>query len=113
MTTTRKLWIGLLILAVLSPLGLLVPHWLHGGPAWGEADWDQVEKQPSLLHRVSGYWQAPLPNYSSSGAEHSGLAAQSLWYALSAFCGLALVVGLSLLLGRWLAKNERAADVDN
>lgn len=117
MTISRRLWIGLIVLAVLTPLGLLVPHCLGGGPAWGEWSSEEVGRAagyvPQQLHRLGGLWHAPLPDYSHPGAEHSGLLSQSLWYVVSAVVGLALVVGLSVLLGRWLAKNEQSAGVDN
>lgn len=116
MTTTRRLWIGLLILAILTPLGILVPQWLGASSAWGEWSSQEVGRAagyvPRQLQRLGGLWHAPLPGYSSPGAGQSP-AAHSLWYVVSAVVGLALVVGLSLLLGRWLAKNERAAEVDN
>lgn len=116
MTTTRKLWIGLLVLALLTPLGILLPHWFGCGAAWGE--WTTGELHallgyvPAKLQHLAGLWHAPLPRYSVSGAEHAGLAHRGLWYVLSAVVGLAAVAGLTLLLGRWLARNERPDAAD-
>ena len=36
MRTTSKLWLGVIILAFLSPLGLLLPEYFKAGDAWGE-----------------------------------------------------------------------------
>jgi cobalt/nickel transport protein len=115
MKITRKLWIGLLILALLTPLGILVPHWFGAGGAWGEWSPEELQQRtghvPGQLARQAGQWHAPLPDY---GSGHAGLPAQNLWYVISAILGLALVAGLAFLLGRWLARNERtAAEMDN
>ena len=36
MKTTTKLWIGLGVLAIASPLGLYLPDTFKAGEAWGE-----------------------------------------------------------------------------
>ena len=117
MKTTRKLWIGLLILAVLSPLGLLLPAWLGAGSAWGEWSSEEIKGLvgyvPVQMERLGDLWHAPLPDYSAPGAKQAGLGMQSLWYIVSALVGLGLVVGLSWLAGRWLARNEQSTGVDN
>ena len=111
MTATRKLWIGLLILALLTPLGILLPRWLGAGSAWGEWGADEVKGLvgyvPRQLERLGGLWHAPLPDYAGPGGEAASPLAQSLWYELSAIVGLGIVAGLSLLLGRLLARRER------
>jgi hypothetical protein len=35
MTNHRPLWIAVLALALVSPLGLYLPEWLQAGTAWG------------------------------------------------------------------------------
>lgn len=114
MKITRKLWIGLLILAVLSPLGLLLPAWFGAGSAWGEWSAEEIKglvgHVPVQMQRMSGLWHAPMPGYARPGASQT---AQSLWYIVSALVGIGLVVGLSFLLGRWLARNEQSTGVDN
>ena len=114
MKSTRKLWLGLLVLAVLSPLGLLLPTWLGAGSAWGEWTAEEVKGLvgyvPRQMGRLGNLWHAPLPDYAGSGTSP---VAQSLWYVASAIIGIALVVGLSLLLGRWLARHEHAPGVDH
>lgn len=114
MNAHRKLWIGLLVLAVLSPLGLLVPAWLGAGSAWGEWSAEEIKGLigyvPVRMERLSSLWHAPLPDYAGPGTSPL---AQNLWYVASALVGIGLVVGLSLLLGRWLARNEQSTGVDN
>jgi hypothetical protein len=110
MTTNRKLWIGLAILVLLSPLGVLVPQWLGAGSAWGEWGADELKGLvgyvPQQLVRLGDLWHAPLPDYAGPGAEGASPLAQSLWYVLSAVVGVGAVAGLSFLLGRWLARRE-------
>lgn len=117
MKITRRLWVALIVLALLTPLGLLLPHWLRGETAWGE--WNKQEMRERLGHVPQGMehgadkWQAPLPDYGAPGVTRRPVWQRGGWYALSAVVGLAVVVGLTLLLGRWLARHERAADVDD
>jgi hypothetical protein len=94
------LWIGLAVLAVLSPLGLLAP-----GTAWGE--WGAEEFQdmlgyvPQGLERFAEFWRAPLPDYAIPGlGDVPG-------YILSAVVGMGLVVLATWGLGRVLARQER------
>jgi len=102
-TRMRDLWVGLVILAVLSPLGLLA-----AGTAWGE--WAPEEVQgligfiPAGLKQISNTWSAPFPDYSIPGlGPVSG-------YILSALAGMALVVlaiwGLGAFLHRRQAKTS-------
>ncbi len=95
----RWLWIGLLVLVIGSPLGLLAP-----GTAWGEWGTQQLRERglasiPSGLQQLSGLWGAPLAGY-----KLKSLGNASLGYLLSAVLGV-LVIGIvawlfSLLLGR-------------
>ncbi|MGQ9458836.1 MAG: PDGLE domain-containing protein [Anaerolineae bacterium] len=94
------LWIGLAILALLSPLGLLAP-----GTAWGE--WgaeefhDLLGYVPQGLERFAEFWRAPLPDYTIPGlGDVPG-------YLLSAVVGMGLVVLATWGLGRVLARQER------
>jgi cobalt/nickel transport system permease protein len=84
-----KLWLGLGILLVLTPLGILAV-----GSAWGE--WSPAEfsgKVPSGLARLSSLWTAPLARYAPSF-----IPSASVGYLLSAALGVGLIILLSLLL---------------
>ncbi len=111
MTRSRKLWIALGVLIVLSPLGLMVPRWLGAGSAWGE--WSPEElghlwgRVPAGVAKLSHLWRAPLPDYGVAGQESAGLHTRSAWYTLSAVAGAAAVALLAWLVGRWLVSNER------
>ncbi len=110
MKTTTKLWIGLGVLAVLSPIGLYLPEKFKAGSAWGE--WGAKEMQglvgyiPSGLGKLGKLWNAPLPDYAFKGWENLGLRHLSLAYIVSAVVGIGLCVGLAFLLGKLLSKKE-------
>ncbi len=100
MKNLKKLWIGLAILAVLSPLGLLA-----SGDAWGEWGTETFKKMlgfiPKGLAKFSGLWKAPFADYCIPGT--GGV----LGYILSAFAGIALVVLATWFIGRALSRRER------
>ncbi len=110
MKTATKLWVALGTLAVLSPLGLILPERFHAGSAWGEWGADEIEKlvgyMPQGLKRASELWHAPLPDYAVKGWEQKGLTRLSAAYILSAAIGVAVVVAVVWLLGKLLTKKS-------
>jgi cobalt/nickel transport system permease protein len=92
----RGLWVGLAVLVVASPLGLLAP-----GTAWGEWGVEQLagmgfKSIPAGLDQLSGLWGAPMAGYNLPLLGNA-----SLGYVLSAALGIgviALVVWLFTLL---------------
>jgi cobalt/nickel transport system permease protein len=83
----RSLWIGLLALILLAPIGLLAP-----GTAWGE--WGAGELSslglsfvPQGLQKLSGVWTSPLPDYTVPALGNADLG-----YVLSALVGVLCVV---------------------
>jgi cobalt/nickel transport protein len=111
MTTTNKLWIGIGVLALLSPLGIIIPKWFGSGGAWGEWGITQIEKVagfvPEGLKRVAGIWKAPLPDYGLSIGS-KGLASESIGYVLSAVIGIALVAGIMYIITKLLGRKNGA-----
>ena len=111
MKLTFKLWMGIVILAILSPLGLLLPEYFKSSSAWGEWGADQIKilagYMPEGLGKLSSFWNAPLPDYTFKGWEDKPLPYLSFAYILSAITGILLVVFVILLLGRIiLGKNN-------
>lgn len=110
MTTTRKLLIGIGILALLSPLGLILPEYFGAGNAWGEWGNDELKKLvgyvPEGLANLSSIWKALLPDYSFRGTEGKGLGHQSLGYVFSAIIGVGLCIGLGWVIGKLLRKTR-------
>ncbi len=83
----RWLWIGLVVLMIASPLGLLAP-----GTAWGEWGTKQLAQRglssiPTGLKQLSGLWGAPMAGYRIHAFGNA-----SVGYMLSALLGILLIV---------------------
>ena len=111
MKITTKLWIGLGVLILLSPLGLLLPEHFKAGVAWGEWGTNEIKKLvgyvPKGLEKLAPLWSAPLSDYAFKGWEEKGLSHLSLAYIISAIAGMALTVGAALLIGGLLARKGK------
>lgn len=108
MKITTKFWIGLGILIILSPLGLLLPEHFKSGTAWGE--WGGVEIQklvgyiPRGLSKLSNLWSAPFADYAFRGGQGQSVLVASFSYILSAVLGVFVCISIVLLLGKFLSK---------
>jgi cobalt/nickel transport protein len=98
MKTTNKLWLGLIVLIALSPLGLFLPEHFKAGSAWGEWRIDT---------KLANLWKAPMSDYAFKGWEEKGLGHLSLAYVASAVLGIAIIVALTLFIGRILANKHK------
>lgn len=110
MTTTQKLWIGLIVLALLSPVGIIIPDKFKAGSAWGEWGTDEIQKMvgfvPQGMKKLAELWQAPLPDYAFKGWEEKGLGMLSIAYVISAIVGIAIVAGITLIFGKVVSRKE-------
>ena len=82
-TFQRKLWIGLIIMALLTPLGIYLPKMAGSDEAWGEWGAEAIEKMlgyvPDGMKRIADIWKAPVPDYNLGGEGAStGTQARSL-----------------------------------
>ncbi len=96
----KKLWGGLLVMALLTPLGLLLPAKFKADTAWGEWGKDSLGKLigyvPEGLQRLSSLWKAPLADY-RFGSTQAPLTLRFLSYTISGLLGI-LAVGLAMYL---------------
>lgn len=110
MKNTVKLWIGIGVLILLSPLGLLLPEYFKAGAAWGEWDTETIKGFvgyiPKGLEKLSGIWSAPIPDYAFRGWEGRGPAGLSLAYIASAIIGVVATVCVVIFIGKLLAKKD-------
>lgn len=108
----RKLWIGLIILILLTPIGLILPEMFHAGSAWGEWSGDEIKGLvgyvPKGISRLGDIWKAPMPDYAVKGQENAPVHKLSLSYILSALIGIAVIVGITLLIGKVLTQRDRS-----
>ena len=97
MKTTTKLWIGIGILAALSPVGIFLPEKLKAGSAWGEWGADEfkglVGYVPRGLEKLSSLWNAIMPDYTFKGWAGKGLWHHSAAFIVSAVVGIAVCFG--------------------
>jgi hypothetical protein len=109
--TQKKLWIGLAILIILAPLGLLAE-----GTAFGE--WGSEELQKELGYIPSGIivgenlWHSIFPGYTVAGFEGNFLQS-AIGYILSAIIGVGLIYLVTLALGKFLAKRDEEQRNEN
>jgi hypothetical protein len=110
MKETKKLWWGLVILMLISPIGLVLPEVAKSGPAWGEWSLEEIQKMvgfiPEGLKKVADLWSAPVPDYNLKSWEGKGLVNSSLGYILSAGLGVGIIVLATFVLGRVLSKKN-------
>ena len=108
MKLTTKFWIGIMVLIVLSPLGLILPEHFKAGSAWGEWGADEMQKLvgyiPKGLEKLSSFWKAPMPDYAFKGWEEKGLPHLSFAYIMSAIIGIGIIVLIVMVIGKFLAK---------
>ena len=110
MKSTAKLWIWLGVLVILAPLGIIVPYYFKAGSAWGEWGSGELVKMagymPAGFEKLSGIWKAPLSEYVFKGWQGKGLVYLCIAYICSALVGIAVIVVISLLLGKTLARKD-------
>ena len=110
MKTITKLWILIAILIIFTPLGLILPEHFKAGAAWGEWGVEEIRELagyiPKGLERLASLWNAPIPDYAFKGWEDKPMGALSLAYIASAIAGIAITIGVILLIGKFLSKKE-------
>lgn len=108
--TRRRLVFGLSILAILTPLGLLVPRWLGAGSAFGE--WSPTELASRVGHVPSGLasaastWHAPLPDYGLPWTAGAPTWVHVVLYLGSALLGVAILLTTLAVLRRRPVRKE-------
>jgi len=107
--TQKRLWIGLIILALLSPLGIILPQKFNAGDAWGEWGTDTLEKLlgyvPEGLKKYSELWKAPIPDY-NFGGDNATMGLQIISYIVSGILGILLTGLIAYAISKLLVKRE-------
>jgi cobalt/nickel transport protein len=111
MNIMKKLWIGVGILALLSPLGIILPALFGAGGAWGEWSLGEMKKLvgyfPEGMRKLAHIWKSPMPDYTVPG-QQPGLAIESLGYVLSAIVGIAITAGAVYVITKLLGRKNGA-----
>lgn len=89
----RKMMMGLLLLALMSPLGIILPRMFNSGEAWGEWSADKVEKEkgyvPQGMQQEANRYKAPVTGYNIK--EEDSIWKQSGSYIISAIIGIGAI----------------------
>jgi hypothetical protein len=98
----RNFAIGLVLLIILAPLGLLAV-----GETFGEWGTEEIKEKlgfvPPGLEQLSGIWNAPLPDYAFPGGGESMTVAAAA-YIMSALIGVVVCGGLLYFVGKKVAR---------
>jgi len=105
----KKLWIGLIVLAFLSPLGIILPEKFKAEDAWGEWGVDTLQQLlgyvPTGLKKYAEIWQAPIPDYNFWG-EGAAMGQQIIAYIISGILGILMTVTIVYLLSMVIFQSE-------
>ncbi len=106
----KKLWIGLLIMALLTPLGILLPEKFKAEGAWGEWGKEELENLlgyvPKELAKWVDLWKAPIPDY-NFGGEETSMPVQVISYVASGFLGIGVCALIMFLISRLSKRHGR------
>lgn len=95
-----KLWWGMAILVLLSPLGLLAP-----GTAWGEWSLNQVKELvgmiPAGMAGTADKWRSIFPDYGLPGFDAT-FGQSATIYMLSAVIGICVIILITYLFARFV-----------
>lgn len=110
MKTITKLWIMILVLAVISPIGLMLPEHFKAGAAWGEWGAEEMKELvgyiPQGLVRLASLWNAPMPDYAFKAWEGKPLHSTSIAYIISAVFGILITALVIFLIGKFLSRKD-------
>ncbi len=106
----KKLWIGLIVMALLSPIGVYLPEKLGAGEAWGEWGADALEKilgyVPEGMKKIADIWKAPVPDY-NFGGESASMETKIISYIVSALIGIGSVAISVYVIARLTRRHEK------
>ncbi len=106
----RKLWRGILILALLAPLGIILPKKFGAGGAWGEWGPEKLERligyTPEGFRKIAGLWKAPVSGY-AFGGEGADMTARVISYIASGLIGILATGIVVYLIARVIVKNGK------
>lgn len=106
----KKIFVFLIVLAIFTPTGILLPMFFDANDAWGEWSAETVKNMigyvPEGLQKYSDTYKAPIPDYTLD-ADDSSVTHQSLFYIISGLAGIALTFGVTILISKFIIKNGK------
>ena len=105
----KKIILFLGILAILSPLGIILPKYFDAGGAWGEWSVEEVSKQtgkePAGMKKDAELYNAPIKDY-SIGKENDSLSKQSVYYILSGVAGAGIIILITFGISKFVSRKQ-------
>lgn len=109
-TFQKKLWIGLLIMTLLTPLGIILPEKFKAEGAWGEWGTEKLEKLlgyvPEGLKKLADLWKAPIPDY-NFGGEGASMTLQVVSYIVSGLLVIGICAFVVYMVLRFMARHGK------
>jgi len=106
----KKLWVGLIVLAFLSPLGIILPEKFQCGDAWGEWSVDTLQQilgyVPAGLKKYAEIWHAPIPDYNFWG-DGAAMGQQIIAYIISGILGILMTGSIVYILAKVISLREK------
>ena len=103
MKLSKEMWLLVIIMIVLTPLGMIA-----GGTAFGEWSTEELKNLlgyvPAGFSKLANIFNAVMPDYSIRGFD--GGIKSYFGYFLSAVIGVGSIVLITLLLGKLIAGRE-------
>lgn len=97
-------------MALLTPLGILLPQKFKAEAAWGEWGVDKLEKLlgyvPEELEKLADFWKAPIPDY-HFGGKGASVMLQAISYIASGLLGIGVCAFVVFVILRFVAKHGR------
>jgi len=109
MKLSKKYVLFLAVLVLLTPIGILLPHYCKSNGAWGEWSVDTVAKltgyAPEGMKKQADSYSAPIADY-DLGKPSGSLARQSFTYILSGVIGVAIIVFFTFAATKLIKKKQ-------
>jgi hypothetical protein len=110
MKNYKKYLLFLAILAVLTPIGIVLPHYFKAGDAWGEWSVKTVKEQtgiePSGMKKNASIYNAPIADY-NPGKEDDSIVRQSGNYIISGLIGAGIILILTFGAIKLFSRKEK------
>lgn len=117
MKIQNKLLIGLIVLIILSPIGIIIPEYFKTGDPWGEWGIEYIEKMigysPQGLKKIGGIWKAPLTDYNLNSLGNKSLKNSSISYIISGIIGVLSIFLIVIILSKIFLRNKNNSGVKN
>ncbi len=97
-------------MALITPLGIILPEKFGARGAWGEWGIEKLEKLlgfvPEGLKKLTDVWRAPIRDYNFGGAGPSKTL-QVFSYVASGFLGIVVCVLIVFIISRFITKHGK------